>query len=84
MLTDEQLAGGAGLRLVRKPCSKCRAANQATAATRCRPTQDETGEYSCPAGEHTDDDGYFLEPSAASLREMDAAIDRTMREEPRP
>jgi hypothetical protein len=77
-MNDEALAHGAGLRFVRRACSKCGAANEATASTRCRPVQDETGEYTCPAGEDRDADGFFLEPSVASLREMDAAIDRVM------
>lgn len=77
----ERIAMGAELRLVRKACPRCGAANEATASTRCRPVQDQTGEYDCPAGDHTDADGYFLSPSAASLREMDAAIGLLMRAE---
>jgi hypothetical protein len=75
-MNDEQIVSGAAIRWVRKACEKCGASNERTAAGRCRPTQDQTGEYSCPAGDAADAEGFFLAPSAASIRQIDAAIDR--------
>lgn len=52
------------------PCPTCGAVDESQAETLCRPSQDQTGEYSC-AGEF-DDAGRAVRPTAASLAALDA------------
>lgn len=56
----------------RSACPKCGARTEKQAETKCRPSQDETGEYSCPGSEATvDAQGWFLGPTKAA-EEADA------------
>ena len=57
------------LEFERSPCPRCGAVDIDDANGKCRPSQDETGEYWC-AGEFGDggeNDGYSIRPTAASL-----------------
>lgn len=62
----------------RTPCSRCGSANTADAATRCRPSRDESGESTCPATLE-DAAGYFLQETPASLAALDAWIEADRR-----
>lgn len=51
----------------RSACPKCGARTEKQAETMCRPTQDETGDYSCPTDfTATDKQGWFLGPTKAA------------------
>lgn len=56
-------------------CSRCGAATKAQANLDCRPYQDETGEYSCPAdgdghlSDTFDARGRYVTPTNKSLRD---------------
>lgn len=51
----------------RSACPKCGAKNEKQAETKCRPSQDETGEYSCPGSDGmVDAQGWFLGPTKAA------------------
>lgn len=58
----------------RGPCIKCGARTEKQAETKCRPTQDMTGEWSCP-GEF-DDKGWSKVPSPESIKAIDDWCDR--------
>lgn len=62
------------LKYERAPCPTCGATTEDEAGTMCRPGSDQTGEVFC-AGEF-DGQGFSIKPTAASLAEFDAWIDR--------
>lgn len=66
------------LKFERLRCVQCGALNEKEAETRCTQTQDISGEYTCQ-GEF-DEEGYSVQPTAASLREHEdwfmAALER--------
>lgn len=60
----------------RGPCPQCGAETDTQAETMCKQTCDQTGEWSC-AGEF-DRNGHSIRPTAASVANLDAWIDRHM------
>mgnify|MGYP003392964779 CR=1 FL=1 len=64
----------------RAPCPRCGAVDMEDAGDKCRPSQDQTGEYWCSGefGDGGDNDGYSIKPTAAYIAALDAWIDRTM------
>lgn len=62
------------IRYKRGPCITCGARTERQAETKCQPTQDQTGEWSC-AGDF-DVTGWSRVPTAESIRELDAWCDR--------
>ena len=69
------------LRYERAPCLRCGAVDVEDAGGKCKPRQDDTGEYNCAGefGDGGDNDGYSIRPTATSLAELDAWIDREAR-----
>jgi hypothetical protein len=51
----------------RAACPRCGARTERQAETICRPDRDITDEYTCPAGEKTDAQGFFIQETPASI-----------------
>lgn len=65
-----------GLWWKRGPCSDCGAHTIFEAETKCRPHQDQSGEYYCaqPDG-HEDAEGYFVQETDHAIAVRDAWVD---------
>ena len=67
--------------LERVPCHRCGAHTLSEAETLCRPTSDQSGEYSCPGSEDdADEEGYLRQPTAAAWDELGRWCDEQARQ----
>ena len=60
----------------RAPCPKCGATTAQEAETLCKPIRGVDDEWTCPAGEQEDAEGYLLQPTRESIKALDAWCDR--------